>query len=1513
METLRIFISSPADVRPERLVAETVIRRLDQEFAHHFRLEPVLWEREPLLATHHFQDPRNIPKPSGTDIVLVILWSRLGLHLPASDYAGAVSGRTPVTGTEWEFEDALAASKGHGRPDLLVYRKDARVMASLDDDVALEEQRAQRRALEAFTNRWFLDAESKSALAAFHTFADTTGFEEQIALHLRGLLLRRLEATGGDATGPTTIRWHQGSPFRGLESFEPEHAPVFFGRTRARNELRDLLARRSAAGNGFVLVTGNSGSGKSSLVKAGLLPHLSLPGMVERVALCRHAIFRPTDPPVPGQPLAALAAAILRALPELGGLRYTVEHLHGQLLRDPEGVPFVIEQGLDQAGKAAGLTEIARSRLLLVLDQLEELFTDRRIGDDARREFVRVLALLAKAGPVWIVATLRADFYDRMPELPALLSLSRDGIYLLEPPRGAEIAQIITLPAREAGLRFERNDVGIGLDDVIREDAAAEIGNLPLLEYCLDQLWQRRDETGMLRFAAYAEIGGLNGAIARRAEQVVAAAEPAVRAALPGLLRILVTVGQDADSKPAARSLPLAQLAEGDPRRTLADAMLHPSARLLVAAAVENGPPVLRLAHEALLTHWPDAVALVERDRADLSLRARLEQEATLWRSAAPVDRPSLLLRAGKPLTDARDLLARRRADLGPELVEFIEASVTAEQREAEHQRRVRRQQLLWTRAAATILGLLMLAAAGFGWQAWDSGQATRLALARIFVDQAFAQMEKGDYHFAARLGLAARRIAGDGIAEQAGVREVLGALLQIVGESRALVGHEGGVISASFSPDGTRIVTVSGDKTARVWDAASGRGIAILRGHEDLIRSASFSPDGTRIVTVSDDKTARVWDAASGREIAILRGREDAIWSASFSPDGTRIVTASGDQTARVWDAASGREIAILRGHEDLISSASFSPDGTRIVTASGDRTARVWDAASGREIAILRGHEDLISSASFSPDGTRIVTASWDKTARVWDAAGGWEIAILRGHDGWIMSASFGLDGTRIVTASMDKTARVWDAASGREIATLRGHETSMTSASFSPDGTRIVTASRDKTARVWDAASGRAIAILRGHKAGIESASFSPDGTRIVTASEDKTARVWDASGREITILRGHKAGIESASFSPDGTRIVTASRDETARVWEVASGREITILRGHDEASFSPDGTRIVTASGDKTARVWDAASGREITILRGHEDFIRSASFSPDGTRIVTASRDETARVWEVASGREITILRGHENVISSASFSPDGTRIVTASDDKTARVWDAASGREIAILRDHDGWIMSASFSPDGTRIVTASDDKTARVWDAASGREIAILRGHEDRIRSASFSPDGTRIVTASDDKTARGWDAASGRVIAILRGHDSWIRSASFSPDSTRIVTASTDKTARVWDAVSGREIAILRGHEREVWSASFSPDGTRIVTASWDQTAGIWDVTRLTQALNRLVRDTCTRFLLPRPGSRSLGLAELNAFPALREALEQQGLINSDLCADVPGVPPLVPQPR
>ena len=544
------------------------------------------------------------------------------------------------------------------------------------------------------------------------------------------------------------------------------------------------------------------------------------------------------------------------------------------------------------------------------------------------------------------------------------------------------------------------------------------------------------------------------------------------------------------------------------------------------------------------------------------------------------------------------------------------------------------------------------------------------------------------------------------------------------------------------------------------------------MKGNAEAVSSASFSPDGKKIVTASFDSTAKIWDAQSMAVLAELKGHAAGVRSAFFSPDGKKIITASFDSTAKIWDAQSGVLLVDLKGHAAVVSSAFFSPDGKRIITASFDSTAKIWDAQSGKLLFDVKGHAAVVSSASFSPDGKKIVTASDDNTAKIWDAQSRVILANLNRHTNKVTSASFSSDGKKIVTASFDSTVKIWDAQSMAVIAELKGHTAGVLSAFFSPDGKKIVTASYDYTTKIWDTQTEAILANLKGHTNSVILASIFVNKKRIVTESFDNIVTIWDGqSGEVLANLKGHTNSVWHASFSPDGKKIVTASFDSTAKIWDAQSGKVLANLKGHTsyvlDASFSPDGKKIITASFDSTAKIWDAQSGEVLANLKGHTSYVSSASFSPDGNKIVTISVDSTTKIWDAQSATVLLELKGHTSYILSASFSPDGKKIVTTSSDNTSKIWDVKSGTVLAELRGHSDWVRSASFSPDGKKIVTTSSDNTSKIWDVKSGTVLAELRGHSDGVVSASFSPDGKMIATVSVDNTAKIWYADKGSLL--------------------------------------------------------------------------------------------------------------------------------------------------
>jgi WD40 repeat protein/tRNA A-37 threonylcarbamoyl transferase component Bud32 len=738
--------------------------------------------------------------------------------------------------------------------------------------------------------------------------------------------------------------------------------------------------------------------------------------------------------------------------------------------------------------------------------------------------------------------------------------------------------------------------------------------------------------------------------------------------------------------------------------------------------------------------------------------------------------------------------------------------------------------------------------------------------------------------------------------------------------EERTLLNHQDKVSASDFSRDGKRFVSASLDKTARVWDTATGRELAVLRGHDEGVASARFSPDGQAIATISSDNTARLWDAATGKLRLTLRPPRldsynhlhgDDAYAVNFSPAGRRVVTAFGnypDCTARVWDTASGKELVVLKGHAAPVVWADFSPDGKLVVTASLDQTARLWEPDTGKEAHVLKGHTCSVVSARFSPDGTRLVTigdgnaitfipggfrsTSSSETAekmaaRVWDVATGKELVALRwpkGTSAFVRTAMFSPDSKRIVTAGVWSGSGspdyqlpwTWDATTGKQLIAFKRHEAnwiSVASAAFSPDGKQVVTTANDNTARIWDAATGDELAVLRGHTDNVTSGRFSPDGRHVLTVSEDRAARLWDATfEQDGPPRRGPWPGVQHAVFSPDGRRLAVSCFQKPATVWELTTGNRLAVLKesndryGLASLQFSPDGTRLLGA-GQGGCRLWDAATGKVLATLTA----ARVARFSPDGKRLVTA--EQTGRIWNADTGKQLLVLGGkNPPPIYDAVFSPDGKQVLTRasgpgvsqtdSNQVTAFLWDAETGEQLLALKDSDkrflGNCSAIGFRNDGRRLLTASSNRTACIWDADIGKELFAMQGHTGVLNSAAYSPDGKLVATASGDKTARLWDADSGKERFLLRGHLAEVTKVVFSPNGLLVATASHDRTARLWDAATGKQFASLKGHTYIVSDVVFSPDGKWLMTTSGNSQARLWPIDPLAEAVRRKPRE-------------------------------------------------------
>jgi len=617
---LKIFLSSPGDVAEERALAEIVFRRLADEVADTVHLSLVIWEHEPLYGHTGFQ--QQIERPSQCDLVVSILWSRLGTRLP-SDFV-ATPGEPAPTGTQFELQDALAAYAINGKPSVLIYRRIPGPQIALGSpDFA--ERTAQYHALDEFCRRAFYDAEG-AIVVAHTTFTDSHDFERRLDEHVRRWLDRQIRSSAAESRP----LWRGQSPFRGLQPFEAEHQAIFFGRSEALSDLlRRIRETEGASGAGqairLLLVQGMSGAGKTSLFKAGLLPLLEL-HPVEGIARWITVSLRPSesDPAMREQgALGVLASRLSEQVPAIArlgtGVRQLAEALHA---RPEEAVATIATCMAADADRANA--EPRRVRLLIYVDQMEEAFTLPDSSATAESLFAALVAL-ARSPTIWVAATLRSDFVHRLEGHPEFMQcLGRNASYTLMPPRSDELAEMIREPARAAGLVWEQRD-GVTLDQELLREAAGNPEALPLLEYTLAVLYERRDGR-LLRWSEYG--GGLRGALIAAADEVAEGIAGEADAAFRDVMRELVSVAEDGVA--TRRYASLARFPTGSDAAQLLDRMV--ASRLCVTTDEGRGDgPVAYLAHEALIRSWPRARQWLEGETSLLRIRDEIARDATVW------------------------------------------------------------------------------------------------------------------------------------------------------------------------------------------------------------------------------------------------------------------------------------------------------------------------------------------------------------------------------------------------------------------------------------------------------------------------------------------------------------------------------------------------------------------------------------------------------------------------------------------------------------------------------------------------------------------------------------------------------------------------------------------------------------------------------------------------------------------------------------------------------------------
>lgn len=1177
-------------------------------------------------------------------------------------------------------------------------------------------------------------------------------------LPTRAVTLAYVKACGGDVI-EWERRWREASaelaaeaaaeetsrpPYRGLTRFEPGDAELFFGRDRLVERLSGLNRKHR-----FTAVFGPSGSGKSSLLRAGLIPRLR----------------RPDDG---GEDVPPAAVRILT--PGADPMR-----THADRLEPVSGTD---------------------ADTWLIVDQFEELYT---LGADPadRDAFIdRLVAATDADSRLRVVIAVRADFLGRCAEHPGLTAALQDATLLAGPMSRTELREAIVRPAAAAGLIVERALTERLLDEV--EDAP---GGLPLMSHALLETWRHRSGR-VLTEAAYEAAGGLRGAVVRTAEQVygeltAAQAELARRV----LLRLVAPGDGTPDTR---RPTEHAELDFGSPAdtRVVLDRLVR--ARLIT---LDDG--TVDLAHEALITAWPRLRAWIDAERDRLRVHRSLSEAARTWQA---LGRESAALYAGSRLHAARDAFPqdatrprgtaredgqnRPYDELTPLERQFLTASIRRRRRAA----RLRR-------TLVAVLAALVLLATGtavVALQARSDAQAERddAVFGRLTAE---ADRVRGTHAgLAARLDVAALRMRS--------TPDLRTRLASDAGRVLAtrLPGHDGVVSSVAYAPDGRTLASGGHDGTVRLWDTggtALGEPLRLGRGRVGAVAFAP--PDRDLVAATGEGGIIRVWDVRD-RERPRAVGRplvshdEENVVSVAFAPDGRMLATAGDDGTVRLWDLSDPARPAPLgepaeadESDEGSARAVAFAPDGDTLATAGYDGTVRMWRYRGDDGLAPLgkplRAHTDPVWTLAFSPDGRTLATAGFDETVRLWDASAPDRVRPLgeplTGHTAPVMSVAFSPDGETLASAGEDDSPLLWNVANPaypQQLGEpLTGHTEAVWEVAFGRDGRTLASTGADGAVLLWH----RPPTVLTDFTNPVTAVAHSPDGRLLAAAStDDGLVRLWDMRRpdrprRLPRTLTGHEDQVLAVAFAPESRTVASGSRDGTVRLWDVSDPEHPAPLGepldAHDggtlAVAFAPDGRTLATGGDDGTVRLWDVRRPDDVRPLgeplRGHTDAVTSVAFSPDGRTLATGSWDATARLWHVGDATRArpagAALTGHDEQVNAVAFAPDGKTLATGSDDRTVRLWDVEradrvrkSGEELA---GHRGAVRSVAFAPDGTTLATGSGDHTVRLWDVTDparaepyGQE---LTGHLDTVTTVAFSPDGGTLTSAGYDLTARVW----------------------------------------------------------------------------------------------------------------------------------------------------------
>jgi len=1146
------------------------------------------------------------------------------------------------------------------------------------------------------------------------------------------------------------------SPYKALKRFDVDDSEYFFGRYQLTHEMQEVLKN-----NNLILVLGASGSGKSSVVRAKLIP--------EFLSASSHHhdfILTPGDDPF---------RSLYESLIGQGKIGPDKDYYF-----KPDKAKFVLECKSDVLAQVVYQLKDKDSEWLIFIDQFEELFT-RCPSLEQRQNFIKSLTQIAESKDysVKIVLAMRADFLGEFNPYPRFGKLLQRQIHLVNAMPEDELELAIKGPAAKHGVRFER-----GLAKEIVADVQGQAGSLPLMQYTLDRLWEYEVNLDkltdkLLNTQNYQALGKVRGALDNHVNEIYRelgdVGQQAAKRIFLSLVKVFTTDGVE---KRVSQSVSRSAL-QGDavPKtidRLINENLLVSSSQNLsqTASLTQNGnnlkqQATIEMAHEILLTSWDKLRDWIQEAQVILLIKSRLGEDMRRWNEQKQADQELL---KGSVLAKILELKEKH-------LFELQSVSLSKDEQDyITKSQQFQKRELNRARGLATVAVVGAIITSVFGFVAWEQTQQAKLNQAQSLGRYSQSLFNQGKELEAFVQAIKAEKILQE---QDATDPEVMNALQNIHegSERNRLEGHTDVVWGVSFSPDGKTLASGSSDKTIKLWDRETGREIRTLKGHTDVVTSISFSPDGKTLASGSEDKTIKLWNLETGKEIRTLKSVA-RVYGVSFSSDGKTLASGSGGS------------------------------DGKTLASRSGDNTIKLWNPETGKEIRTLKGHAGVVWSISFNLDGKTLASSSADKTIKLWNVATGKQIRTLKGHAGDVLSINFSLDGKTLASCSRDKTIKLWNVVTGKQILTLKDHAGEVLSVSFSPDRKSLASGSHDQTIKLWNVETGKEIRTLKGHEGKVWSVSFSPDSKTLASGSEDKTIRLWDPNTeKETRTFKRHEGRVWSVSFSRDGKTLASSSWDQTIKLWDRETGKEIRTLKGDKgkgvlSVSFSSNG-KILASSGDgQMIKLWNPETGKEIRTLEGHEARVWSVTFSPDGKTLASGSEDKTIRLWNPETGKEISTLKGHGGKVWSVTFSPDGKILASGSEDGTIKLWNPETGKEISTLKGHGGKVLSVTFNPDEKTLASGSEDGTIKLWDREAGKEIRTLKGHGGKVLSVSFNPDGKTLASGNEDGTIKLWNPETGKEISTLKSNARGVYSVSFSPDGKTLVSGSDDGTIKLWD---------------------------------------------------------------------------------------------------------------